>query len=151
MKKLQESILDIFKTRKLKLAGVIFTWIIPLIFLIWEGAKSNVVKSISFELWAIPCLGVVLIIYYKKLKQVLHDKLLINGARGIPLGPVYYLITTIVNLATLYCVYAVFKVISAMNTNINTFLTICMTCVALGGMCYIADSINHLGSSNNGH
>lgn len=137
-------LLNLLKTCKLKICGIIFTWIIPLVFIIYDGTKINVVKKIKFELWAIPALLIILIIYYKKIKQKLHDYFLIKGIHGVPLGPIYYLVTTVFNVLTLYAVYMVIKIINAINADILEYLLICSACFILGGICNIWDSINQM-------
>lgn len=141
---MKKYLINLFKTKKLKMLGLAITWLVPLFFLIIDGAKVVKTSTLKFELYSIPCFGILLIIYYKKIKQKLHDIFLIKGFKGVPLGPIYYLITTLVNVALLFVCYAVVKVLQAMNNDIETFLMLCICCLVLGGCCNIADSINQL-------
>lgn len=141
---MKKYLINLFKTKKLKMLGLAITWLVPLFFLIIDGAKVVKTSTLKFELYSIPCFGILLIIYYKKIKQKLHDIFLIKGFKGVPLGPIYYLINTIVSIAVLYLCYAVVRVLQFINDDIEIFLTLCICCITLGGCCNIIDSLNQL-------
>lgn len=143
MKYIKRSFMNAIKYRKLKGVALILTWILPVVMLINDGMKLKY-TGIKFELWAIPCLGVVLLIFYKKLKKMLHNTLIIKGARGIPLGPIWHLINTVMSVGTLYIIYCVFKVLTNISNNIIDYLLVCMACLILGGLCNIIDSVGQL-------
>lgn len=143
MKYIKRSFINAVKYRKLKGVALILTWVLPVVMLINDGMKIKY-TGIKFELWAIPCLGVVLLIYYKKLRQWLREVRIAKRAGGFPIGPLWHLINTIMSVGTLYIIYCVFKVLTNISNNIIDYLLVCMACLILGGLCNIIDSIGQL-------
>lgn len=86
------------------LIAFVATWISPLLFLFLQAIHfyryNNSSIKIKFCLAGALCLGVLLIIYFKKIKKWIGKKLDQAETRGIPKQPIYVLLNGIMTIIT---------------------------------------------------
>lgn len=134
-----------FKTRKLEMAGFCFTWLVPLISIISFLCIHSTEYKRKIPLWLIITLVIVAIIYVKKIKSILRDKMLVAKLKNIPICPLYYIINGGVTVLIIWLAYWLVDIFSNWNLiELQRYLVICMASVACGSLCYSAHAINSL-------
>lgn len=143
---------DNFKNHKWRILGWFCIWILPLCMLCtYIGIEqyhtntqtgSNGYK-ITYEWWVILVLIIMLIIYFKKLRQVIRDKKLASNIKGIPINPIYHLLDGVGTCGSIGIVYWVVYMLNKirLDTLLN-YIMIVLCSVGFGYICLAIDSIN---------
>lgn len=134
-----------FKTKKMAMAGFCLTWLVPLFSILAFVYFNQPTEKKSYPIWLLLTLGVVVLIYYRKGKQVLKDKLLKASIKEMPICPVYFVINGILSVGTIWLVYWAVDVITSFKLiELQRYLIVCMASVGSGAICYSIHAVNQL-------
>lgn len=114
----------------------LFIWIIPLIFLLITGISFYQTKDSSTEIKiqfsTIFILTILLIIYFKKLKKKIEQKLFISELKSSKKHPVYVLLNGLITIISILLCYLVTNVLIVFCSSIDKFLLVCLVSVSIG-------------------
>lgn len=134
-----------FKTKKMAMAGFCLTWLVPLLSILAFVYFNRPAEKKSYPIWLILTLAVVIVVYYRKGKQVLRDKMLKAEIKGIAICPVYYLINGVLSVGSLWLIYWAVDVITSFRLiELQRYLIICMASVGSGAICYSTHAVNQM-------
>ena len=140
------------KFRPLLWIGNFFIWLVPLIFVIWVGAenyKEFIVEAdfkLRFEFWTCLVLIIMTIVYWKKGKQMIKDRLLKAFVLEKKANPLLVFLNSVFCLLPLVAVYFIYKSLVVMHTDVNKMLILLIIDQSIGRLFLILDSIDFGGN-----
>lgn len=126
----------------------LFIWMAPLIFLFIQGIcyfKTNNSFELKFELAAVLVLGILLIIYFKKIRKWLNNKILASDIKGVPKSPLIVLINGISTCACVFLLYLVVMLLETFCSNVGSYLKIILVFEAVGALFNFIHALRKVG------
>lgn len=133
------------KEKKLAMAGFLLTWVMPLITILSFFANQKPTTQKVYPIWLILTAAVVLVIYVRKGKQMLRDRVLVAKVRGVPICPLYYIINGLISVLSIALVYWTVDYLTSIKlAELQRYLIVCMASVGSGALCTAAYAVNQL-------
>lgn len=125
-----------FKKNWDAIIAFLFIWIAPLAFLTVQGVSyyrfpDNSGKWV-IEFVSVIILGIILIIYFKRIRKWLERKFFAKDIRGEAPSPVLVLINSVITIMSLVFGYLICVLMEAFSSKATTYLKIIMIFVAIG-------------------
>lgn len=134
------------KNRRWYVLGWLATWLFPLAFVsVYLGLETARKPKVSFEPWLLLVLAVLLVIYYKKVRRTVRDKLLTATVRGVPVNPLWHLVNGAAAVGVLAACYWLTGLLDQFSlADLANYLALCMASVGFGSLCYAIDATDNL-------
>lgn len=134
------------KSHRWYLLGWIATWLFPLAMIsVYLGIETSRKPSVSFKPWLLLVLGIMLIVYYKKIKSTVKARMLAASVRGVPANPLWYLLNGAAEIVVLAVCYWLADIINQFNLDhLLSYIAFCMASVGFGAICYAIDATDNL-------
>lgn len=145
--RLKEFFKENIVNHKWRSIGFILIWIFPLTFLSTYFALEQVNQAstykLTYEWWTILALFIIIVIYFKKIRQVVRDRKLEARIKGIPLNPLLHLLEGVGVVGTIALVYWVVYLMDNIDlSKLLKYIILCMCSIGVGYILYAIDDID---------